>query len=653
MDNHYPYTMSIDLSVLNHLGIGLYSNVPAVLSEAVANAWDADATEVQIVIDQSEITIQDNGFGMTKRDINHKYLKVGYRKREHEPARTPRGRHPMGRKGIGKLSVFSIADTIDVWSVRTGEVNGLRMSREAIEDTIKGKGQSDYHPRPLNNDRPPIVTGTKLLLKDLKKQVSTTEVHLRRRLARRFSIIGKDQEFIVTINGEEITARDRDFLRAVEFLWILGDENPEIIKQFPSLRKHFMVSNTVDTERNFSVTGWIATVDDQKHIDEQNNSIVVFAHGKLIHEDILGDLKEAGIYSKYVIGEIDADFMDLDNEEDIVTSNRQSVKEDDRRYLVLKEYVRKNLKTIQNEWTGLRHQAGVERALRVPVVKEWYETLEGDNKKYAGQLFGKIESLRIDDEDAKKELYKSSLLAFEKMALTKTLSLLDSIETEQDFSLLQKLFDNIDDIEAVHYYQIVKGRLAVIRDFERMLPLSKERALQQHIFDHLWLLHPSWERASSNQRVEEAVTAEFARIGRKLTKDEKLARIDIRYKTAAGKHIIVELKKYDRKVTATALVDQVRKYRDALEKCLIDKFPSEPRTIEIICILGAPPEPRNRPDENNQILNSIGARYVTYDTLIAEAQESYEEYLQRDRQVSKLIGILDRIDAEFSSELID
>jgi len=41
MDNKRPFSMTIDLNVLNHLGIKLYSSIPAVLSEAVANAWDA------------------------------------------------------------------------------------------------------------------------------------------------------------------------------------------------------------------------------------------------------------------------------------------------------------------------------------------------------------------------------------------------------------------------------------------------------------------------------------------------------------------------------------------------------------------------------------------------------------------------------------
>ena len=37
------FIMSLSLNVLNHLGINLYSNIPAVLSEIVANSWDADA----------------------------------------------------------------------------------------------------------------------------------------------------------------------------------------------------------------------------------------------------------------------------------------------------------------------------------------------------------------------------------------------------------------------------------------------------------------------------------------------------------------------------------------------------------------------------------------------------------------------------------
>ena len=62
--------MTINLNILDHLGVGLYSNIPAVLSEAVANAWDADAEHVKISVDlnKKEISIEDDGHGMSIAD---------------------------------------------------------------------------------------------------------------------------------------------------------------------------------------------------------------------------------------------------------------------------------------------------------------------------------------------------------------------------------------------------------------------------------------------------------------------------------------------------------------------------------------------------------------------------------------------------------
>ena len=86
--------MTINLNALNHLGINLYSNVPSVMSEIIANAWDADATEVKITIAEgnTSITITDNGIGMTLDDINNKFLHVGYQKRENGEIITARYR---------------------------------------------------------------------------------------------------------------------------------------------------------------------------------------------------------------------------------------------------------------------------------------------------------------------------------------------------------------------------------------------------------------------------------------------------------------------------------------------------------------------------------------------------------------------------------
>ena len=144
MDN--KFIMSLSLNVLNHLGINLYSNIPAVLSEIVANSWDADATRVDITISDDEIVIKDDGCGMSAEDINNKFLYVGYQKREQSVESPKYNRKYMGRKGIGKLSMFSIAREVDVISKKkmideSGtsyfEVSGFRMNIDEITEVIK------------------------------------------------------------------------------------------------------------------------------------------------------------------------------------------------------------------------------------------------------------------------------------------------------------------------------------------------------------------------------------------------------------------------------------------------------------------------------------------------------------------------------------
>ena len=149
MSEQRPFKMTISLDVLHHLGIGLYSNIPAVLSELVANAWDADATHVDIILDHAtqSIEIRDDGHGMSLDDINDKFLTVGYQRRKAH-AETPDGRAVMGRKGIGKLAAFSIADTVEVHT-SNGEVNNaFRMNTERIEESARNPDEEKLFPRP-------------------------------------------------------------------------------------------------------------------------------------------------------------------------------------------------------------------------------------------------------------------------------------------------------------------------------------------------------------------------------------------------------------------------------------------------------------------------------------------------------------------------
>lgn len=646
--------MTLSLGVIDHLGLNLYSNIPAVLSETVANAWDAEATEVEIEIntDEQVITIVDNGHGMDTGDVNKKFLTVGYRRREEDTSITPRlGRHVMGRKGIGKLSLFAIADTITVHTVKTDLETGEQLSPpdgfvlrtpDIREEMKRAGGSGTYSPEALDSDSIDLEAGTRLELSELKVRATVaTGRHLRRRLARRFSIIGADHAFTVRVDGEPITVEDRDFFHKIEYLWTVGDDDEDYVGQARNAKKTTNLSGVVDGALGYEVSGWLGTVQTHDSIDEGNNTVVILAWGKLIQEDVLSAIKAGGLYTKYLIGELRADFLDLDEKDDIVTSDRQSLKEDDPRYTQLLAYVRDELlRPIENSWRDWRRDEGAKDALSNPVIEEWYETLSADNRKYAKRLFGKIYQLPMDREVDRLELYRNAVLAFEKLALQQRLSQIDELPDDVDFTVLQTLFDGIDELEAAEYHEIARGRLQVIQRFTGIVDSEREKVIQRYLFDHLWLLDPSWERASTNARVEQAVTKEFDHLDEQLTEEQKKGRIDIRYRTAAGKHIIIELKKYDAHVNVFDLSQQIEKYRSTLETCLREQFQDPHPAIEVIVVHGRPLSGVDDPNRRDAILEDVSARAITYDVLIQQALESYQDYLEANQRISRLSALL-------------
>ncbi|MDE6265870.1 MAG: ATP-binding protein [Muribaculaceae bacterium] len=640
------YKMTLDLNVLNHLGLNLYSNTPAVLSEVIANAWDADATEVVINCSQEEdvITIIDNGCGMTTEDINNKFLCVGYQKRKNGEAKTRQlGRAVMGRKGIGKLSLLSIADTIKIYSKKDDEKNAFCMSRNDIEREITSTNRS-YAPRVIEFEDFPFETGTKIVIRNFKKNINRTAEFLRKRLARRFSVIGKD--FNIILCGTPISIEDRDFYRKIQFVWPIGEFDVAALSSYPNISIQPPLDGKI-SER-YKISGWIGSSEKPSDLDG-NNKISIITRGKLAQEDLLATFGEGGVYASYLIGEIHADFLDDDNASDISTSNRQQYIEDDERYQALKSHTYKLLKSIQGKWTDLRKEKSTDKVTSsIPAIKEWYDSLRPSTKKYAQRLFASIESMRFDDDDSKKrELLKYGILAFERLKLTDKLSLLDNNDNMiDDIVKFGDVFADLQDIEATLYWEIANERLKIVKQLSESCDQNaKEKVLQKYIFDNLWLLNPSWERAvAGTERIEQGVGKEFDIINAGLTDEEKKARLDIRYISSTGKHIIVELKRYipTYKVNVFSLHDQIYKYRKALHKCL-RAIGREHEPIEAICIIGKEilPDEMTLEEANQKLAGD--ARIMTYDQIIFESMQSYSEYLKRQSGIGKIRKIIESI----------
>lgn len=643
------YNMTVDLNVLDHLGINLYSNIAAVLTEAVANAWDADAHNVAISLDKKGgvITIEDDGHGMSIDDVNNKYLHIGYRRRIGESDTTPEGRPVMGRKGLGKLSLFSIANIVEVRSFKGKKSHGLRMNLADIRAALKANKVS-YAPSVLPKKDVKIKKGTSITLWEITRpKLFESLTVLRTQLARRFSVIGEAFNFTVKVNGQNITIADREELTKAQFIWRIGDVNIS----FPrgcNIKENKLI-DLPNGKGLVKIRGWIATSNVPKDLSTSAgnlNSIVVMARGRLIQENILDKLNMGQMYTKYLTGQIEADVLDNTDEKDIATSDRQRLQEDDPRYVALLRTLRIVLSKIESEWSDLRKKYEVAKVkTEIPAVAEWLDGLPEGYRKSAEKVVAQISALPIEHIEERKTLLKHGIFAFERMKLTGTVD--DFVQGLSNVDQLLKVLADRDSLESSLYRVIIKSRLEAIRSLAGLVDANKkEKVLQTYLFDHLWLLDPMWDRATDSARIEQTLKKEYKIFAKGLTDKESKGRLDIRYKTNAGAHIIVELKKADRRLTVAELLDQGEKYKSALTKCLSKMGELNP-DIQLVFVLGMPIIQEDNTALGaayvRQTLSPLGARVVYYEQMIDNANKAYSEYLEQSKKMDRLDAILDQI----------
>ena len=651
-----PLELKISLAALEHLGMNLYSTIPAVLSEIVANAWDADAGRVSVALGEGLIAIEDDGVGMTRDEVIDRFLDVGFQRRQVMGATTAKGRRPMGRKGIGKLSSFSIANVVTVYTTSGGERTAFRMDARRIREQMRRDDRGVCPIEELDDWPDALGVGTRIVLTQLKHEAGRqTTLGLRQRIARRFSVIGPQHGFAVEVDGECISPHDRGYDRHVEYCWTYGDDT-RLLRRFDNLADNQPPSNrnAALVAANLTINGWIGTVRKPNFLkaDGDNlNRLAVFMRGKVAQEDLLGDFGLKEIFADYIVGEIHCDDLD-DGDDDIATSSRQALKYDDPRFAEIRRFIHGELRYIAGQWTDLRNQQGAKVFCRdVPAVAEWLDALQGDTKKKAARWIGRLNVLPAGDE-AKRELLKASILAFESYRWKEQLDFLGNVSNENVETIL-KVFKEIGDLERSYYGQIAKGRLRVVEALEEKLDADeKERVIHDHIYKNLWLLDPSWDMVEGSQASERTITKHLRETSAELSEEERRARIDIGYRTAGGVHVIIELKRSSVRTPITRLMDQVMKYRNAALK-LIPRTGYSDWPLDIVCLMGeGPPEWDTDPDLVRRMLATVRARLVFYDELLDNSRRAYAEYLEQHRKIDRLSGIFDAID-DFAAAQVD
>ena len=151
------------------------------------NSFDADATKVEIRINDNSIELSDNGHGMTEEDFKSRWMRVGSTHKVREMTSPVLKRRLTGSKGVGRLAVQFLARELELTSVsdetrRTEGSTKQELFATVDWDTAVQAGEltqatASYEMRQSKSAKFPLQKphGTTVTLRNLKHDWSAQE----------------------------------------------------------------------------------------------------------------------------------------------------------------------------------------------------------------------------------------------------------------------------------------------------------------------------------------------------------------------------------------------------------------------------------------------------------------------------------------------
>ncbi|MDR0807762.1 MAG: ATP-binding protein [Gemmobacter sp.] len=497
--------------IIEHIGIQMYQSPTAALAEIVSNAWDADATEVDISFNfdadrKSDwtITVQDNGNGMTKDECQQKFLSVGFNRREQDgPKATSvhKLRPLMGRKGIGKFAGFGIARfiKIDTVSKETGEQTVFELDQEVIR-----KGDSYVSTSALDIEAthskgvPTGKHGTKITLRDLDLNRRIPVEQFRASLARRFLINSTADEFAIKVDNVAISD---------------SADHANVEMSFPR-----DLPDTDKTERGVTVDseGWGTEVIAEGKVvhwrvqffkelvkNEELFGITIFAHKKLAQRPFMFNLS-GGLASQagpeYMSGQVVADWVD-EFGDDVISTERQRLRWEHPELSELQDWGQKLIRRLLSIWKSNRNSEKL-RLLetKVGAFSERLKAL-GSEATTVRTALTKLAQVEKISSDQFQDLGSAILLAWEGGRLKGLIEKIARTD-EMDEAELVGILAEANAITALHTAETVNAKLQAINGLEARISRKElENAVRDYIAQNPWLISPRWETFAVEKRL--------------------------------------------------------------------------------------------------------------------------------------------------------
>lgn len=180
-----PKAFNFDFSpnLITLLGEQLIHDKKIAVSELVKNAYDADASKVEIKITDSQIIITDDGCGMDIDTIQNVWLKPGVSSKNNNIQTgklTPKyGRMPIGEKGVGRLGSHKLGSLIALYTrAKKQKEIYLCIDWNELEQSAS---LSDMPPIDVLENKTNVIQGeigTKIIIKKLKEDWTDKDIEI-------------------------------------------------------------------------------------------------------------------------------------------------------------------------------------------------------------------------------------------------------------------------------------------------------------------------------------------------------------------------------------------------------------------------------------------------------------------------------------------
>jgi len=499
-------TMTLDMNILQHLGLKMYTSLPAVVSEYVANAWDAGATQVDITVptdeqmnDDYQLTIKDNGIGMSYDEVEEKFLVVGRNRREAEgdDMVEVRGmtRPVMGRKGIGKLAGFGVAGEVRVKTFKDGQYVEFVLDYEQMKEEGNEDNPADtstYDPEVVDyGEDGEMERGTIVTLTNFDRERRPSPGYIRQRIARRFSVL--DEEFVVRVNEERVTATERGLKEQCQYV----DEIDEII--------------TDSGGEEYHVHGWLGTMEDPVENDNQKG-VAVMARGKLVQEPSLfdvGSTARGGFTVEYLVGEIHADFVD-DDDTDLISTDRSSLAWGKEPASQLRDWIEEQIRETAEAGAKTREEQQLEDAKNTESYDERITNLPDEKQQSVNEFIAKNAQQQSFDEGEENEFIEKVAESAEREVFTDFIDDMREVDVSNPDEVLG-LFRQWEVLDALELMQVARGRLETIEKFRLLIDTDakNEEWVHEFISENPWVLEPRWDYVDDEQELSDQLQENF------------------------------------------------------------------------------------------------------------------------------------------------